>query len=58
MEKEINDLDKQAEDDLDQRQSRKSSLKQPRERWEESFRQMHENGDDKSLIPDVFSDEV
>jgi len=30
----------------------------PREGWEESFRQMHENGDDRLLIPDVFDDET
>jgi antitoxin MazE len=29
----------------------------PREGWDEAFRQMHENGDDKLLIPDVFEDE-
>jgi len=32
-------------------------VRKPREGWEESFRQMHENGDDKLLIPDVFDDE-
>lgn len=25
--------------------------------WEKSFRKMHENGDDKLLMPDVFDDE-
>lgn len=30
----------------------------PREGWEEQFRQMHENGDDQLLIPDVFEDET
>ena len=25
--------------------------------WEKSFRKMHENGDDKLLMPDVFEDE-
>ena len=29
-----------------------------REGWEEAFRQMHQNGDDKLLIPDVFDDET
>ena len=29
-----------------------------REGWEEAFRQMHENGDDRLLIPDVFDDET
>lgn len=30
----------------------------PREGWDEAFRQMHQNGDDRLLIPDVFEDEV
>ena len=30
----------------------------PREGWEEQFQQMHENGDDKLIIPDVLPDEV
>lgn len=25
--------------------------------WDKSFKKMHENGDDKLLIPDVFEDE-
>lgn len=25
--------------------------------WEKSFKKMHENGDDKLLMPDVFEDE-
>ncbi len=29
----------------------------PRKNWEKSFQQMHENGDDKSLMTDVFEDE-
>jgi antitoxin MazE len=29
----------------------------PRKGWEKSFKKMHENGDDQSLIPDVFEDE-
>lgn len=29
----------------------------PRKGWEKSFKKMHENGDDKLLINDVFSDE-
>ncbi len=33
-------------------------VRNPREGWEESFRQMHENGDDHLLIPDVFTDET
>lgn len=31
--------------------------KKPREGWEASFKEMHENGDDELLIPDVFEDE-
>lgn len=29
----------------------------PRKGWEKSFKKMHENGDDKLLIDDVFTDE-
>lgn len=29
----------------------------PRKEWEKAFQKMHENGDDKSLMPDVFEDE-
>lgn len=29
----------------------------PREGWEEQFRQMNLNGDDELLIPDLFDDE-
>ncbi len=29
-------------------------VSKPREGWEESFRQMHENGDDSLLINDLF----
>ena len=29
----------------------------PRQGWEKSFRKMHENGDDKPLMSDVFEDE-
>ena len=29
----------------------------PRKGWEKAFRKMHENGDDKLLMPDVFDDE-
>ena len=28
-----------------------------RKGWEKSFKKMHENGDDKSLMADVFKDE-
>ena len=33
-------------------------VRKPREGWEEAFRQMHQNGDDRLLIPDVFDDET
>lgn len=29
----------------------------PRKDWEKAFKKMHENGDDKPLLPDVFDDE-
>ena len=29
----------------------------PRKGWEKSFKKMHENGEDKLLISDVFQDE-
>lgn len=29
----------------------------PRKNWEKSFKKMHDNGDDKSLITDFFEDE-
>lgn len=29
----------------------------PRKGWEKSFKKMHENGDDKLLLSDVFEDE-
>jgi len=32
-------------------------LTKPRTGWDEIFSQMHENGDDQLLIPDVFPDE-
>ena len=35
----------------------KDSDYQPRKGWDELFRIMHENGDDKLLIDDVFDDE-
>lgn len=28
-----------------------------RQGWEESFKEMHANGDDKLIIPDLFDDE-
>ena len=33
-------------------------VRNPREGWEEAFRQMHEHGDDRLLLPDVFADET
>lgn len=33
-------------------------IRKPREGWEEAFRQMHENGDDELLIPDIFEAET
>lgn len=32
-------------------------IRKPREGWEEAFREMHENGDDEMLIPDIFETE-
>jgi antitoxin MazE len=32
-------------------------LVNPRKGWEKAFMDMHANGDDKLLIPDVFEDE-
>lgn len=29
----------------------------PRKNWEKLFKKMHENGEDKLLIPDIFEDE-
>ncbi len=29
----------------------------PRKGWEKSFKKMHENGEDKLLMPEVFEDE-
>jgi antitoxin MazE len=29
----------------------------PRKGWEKAFKKMHENGDDKLLVSDVFEDE-
>lgn len=31
---------------------------EPRKNWEKAFKKMHENGDDKLLIDDVFEDET
>jgi antitoxin MazE len=30
----------------------------PRKGWEESFKEMHDNGDDQLLIDDIFEDET
>jgi antitoxin MazE len=32
-------------------------INKPRQGWDEAFKQMHQNGDDKQLIQDVFEDE-
>ena len=32
-------------------------LSRPRKGWEKAFMDMHINGDDKLLIPDIFEDE-
>ena len=32
-------------------------VKKPRKGWENAFKEMHEKGDDKLLIDDVFKDE-
>lgn len=29
----------------------------PRNNWEKAFKEMHENGDDKLIIQDIFEDE-
>lgn len=31
--------------------------KSPRKGWEKAFKSMHENGDDKALMSDIFDDE-
>ncbi|MDP2175218.1 MAG: AbrB/MazE/SpoVT family DNA-binding domain-containing protein [Bacteroidota bacterium] len=31
---------------------------EPRKNWEKAFKKMHENGDDKLLMDDVFNDET
>jgi len=31
---------------------------EPRKGWEKSFKNMHDSGDDKSLMTDVFEDET
>ena len=33
------------------------SIENTRKDWESAFKEMHENGDDKLLIDDVFNDE-
>jgi antitoxin MazE len=32
-------------------------LSKPRKGWDEAFIEMHENGDDKLIIPDIFEEE-
>jgi antitoxin MazE len=31
--------------------------KEPRRGWEKAFRKMHEQGDDRLILPDIFEDE-
>ncbi len=33
------------------------AVRKPRDGWEVAFQQMHENGDDTLVIPDLFDDE-
>jgi antitoxin MazE len=32
-------------------------ISSPRKGWENAFKRMHKNGDDKSLMADIFDDE-
>ena len=32
-------------------------ISNPRNNWEKAFKEMHENGDDKLIIQDIFDDE-
>lgn len=32
-------------------------VEEPRKGWDKAFKEMHDNGDDKLLIDDVFNDE-
>jgi antitoxin MazE len=42
---------------LDKEQIIIKPLSRPRKGWEKVFMDMHANGDDKLLIPDIFEDE-
>ncbi|MFO7719975.1 MAG: AbrB/MazE/SpoVT family DNA-binding domain-containing protein [Gillisia sp.] len=42
---------------LDEDQIILRPIKEPRKDWEEQFKKMAENGDDRLLIDDVFEDE-
>jgi antitoxin MazE len=42
---------------LDKEQIIIKPLARPRKGWEKSFMDMHANGDDRLLLPDVFEDE-
>ncbi len=42
---------------LEQEQIIIRPVSEPRKGWDKAFREMHENGDDKLLISDVFDDE-
>ena len=32
-------------------------LSKPRKGWDKAFKEMHDNGDDKLIIPDIFDEE-
>jgi antitoxin MazE len=32
-------------------------LSKPRKGWEKAFKEMHDNGDDKLIMPDIFEEE-
>ena len=32
-------------------------VSKPRKGWEKSFKEMHDNGDDKLIMPDIFEEE-
>ena len=43
---------------LDEEQIIIKPLTQARKGWDKAFMDMHANGDDKLIIPDVFEDEI
>ena len=42
---------------LDEGQIIIKPLSKPRKGWEEAFKEMHINGDDNLIMPDIFEDE-